>query len=152
MMQHKYKADGWLGMLVGTKLWIDFHSKHVVEAGVGKLIRELGGRGKDGDVTDGPAEPVVRPVEAVAVASPPSAPVVSGWTNKEVKQWLKEIGLEKVCKEDISKMDGQTLIELQELRGECPDYFYKCVEQNLKLTDMFDLLKFRKELSKLLGY
>ena len=152
MMQHKYKADGWLGMLVGTKLWIDFHSKHVVEAGVVKLIRELGGRGKDGDVTDGPAEPVVRPVEAVAVASPPSSPVVSGWTNKEVKQWLKEIGLEKVCKEDISKMDGQTLIELQELRGECPDYFYKCVEQNLKLTDMFDLLKFRKELSKLLGY
>ena len=52
-------------------------------------------------------------------------------------------------RKDISEMNGQTLIDLQELRGECPDYFYKCIERTLKLTDMFDLLKFRKELSKL---
>ena len=82
MMQRKYRGDGWLGMLVGTKLWFDFQNKLVLEQGVTKLIRELGGRGK-------------------------------------------------------------------EFRGECPDYFYKCIERTLKLTDMFDLLKFRKELSKL---
>ena len=148
MMQPKYRGDGWLGMLVGTKLWFDFQSKHVLEQGVRKLIRELGGRGKELDVTDGPSEPAVRAVQADVLASP-SSPGVSTWTNKDVKQWLKEIGLEKVCKEDISEMNGQTLIDLQELRGECPDYFYKCIERTLKLTDMFDLLKFRKELSKL---
>ena len=148
MMQGKYRGDGWLGMLVGTKLWFDFQSKHVLEQGVTKLIRELGGRGKELDVTDGPSEPVVRAVQADLLA-PPSSPGVSTWTNKDVKQWFKEIGLEKVCKEDISEMNGQTLIDLQELRGECPDYFYRCIERTLKLTDMFDLLKFRKELSKL---
>ena len=148
MMQPKYRGDGWLGMLVGTKLWFDFQSKHVLEQGVRKLIRELGGRGKELDVTDGPSEPAVRAVQADVLASP-SSPGVSTWTNKDVKQWLKEIGLEKVCKEDISEMNGQTLIDLQEFRGECPDYFYKCIERTLKLTDMFDLLKFRKELSKL---
>ena len=152
MMQRNYKADGWLGMLVGTKLWIDFQSKYVIEAGAEKLIKELGGRGRDVDMTDGPSEPVVRAVQAHVVATTPSASTISGWTNKEVKQWLKEIGLEKVCKEDISEMSGQTLIDLQELRAECPDYFYKCVEQSLKLTNMFDLLKFRKGLSKLLGF
>ena len=31
MMQRNYKPDGWLGMLVGTKFWIDFHSKHVID-------------------------------------------------------------------------------------------------------------------------
>ena len=148
MMQRKYRGDGWLGMLVGTKLWFDFQSKHVLEQGVTKLIRELGGRGKELDVTDGPSEPAVRAVQADLLA-PPSSPGVSTWTNKDVKQWFKEIGLEKVCKEDISEMNGQTLIDLQELRGECPDYFYRCIERTLKLTDMFDLLKFRKELSKL---
>ena len=148
MMQRNYRGDGWLGMLVGTKLWFDFQSKHVLEQGVRKLIRELGGRGKELDVTDGPSEPAVRAVQADVLASP-SSPGVSTWTNKDVKQWLKEIGLEKVCKEDISEMNGQTLIDLQEFRGECPDYFYKCIERTLKLTDMFDLLKFRKELSKL---
>ena len=148
MMQRKYRGDGWLGMLVGTKLWFDFQNKLVLEQGVTKLIRELGGRGKELDVTDGPSEPAVRAVQADLLA-PPSSPGVSTWTNKDVKQWFKEIGLEKVCKEDISEMNGQTLIDLQELRGECPDYFYKCIERTLKLTDMFDLLKFRKELSKL---
>ena len=148
MMQRKYRGDGWLGMLVGTKLWFDFQSKQVLEQGVMRLIRELGGRGKELDVTDGPSEPAVQAVQADLLA-PPSSPGVSTWTNKDVKQWFKEIGLAKVCKEDISEMNGQTLIDLQELRGECPDYFYRCIERTLKLTDMFDLLKFRKELSKL---
>ena len=60
-------------------------------------------------------------------------------------------GYEKVCHEDISEMKGQTLIDLQQLRGECPDYFYRCLEQSLKLTNMFDMFKFRRELNMLLG-
>jgi len=151
MLQHRYKADGWLGMLLGTKLWFEFHSKQVVEENVEKLIKELGERGRDVDMADGTAEPVAQPVEAVPVGSPPSSPAVSGWTNEEVKQWLKEIGLERVCQEDISEMNGQTLIDLQQVRGECPDYFYRCLGQNLKLTSMFDMFKFRRELNTLLG-
>lgn len=154
MLQRNYKADGWLGMLVGTKLWIGFQSKQVVDSGVGKLIKELGGRGKDLDTTDGPKEALIRPSEASVVKAPPPQSVtnVSSWTNQDVKKWLTEIGLEQVCKGDFSELNGQTLIDLQELRGECPDYFYKCLEQTLNLKNMFHLLKFRKELDKLLGH
>ena len=80
--------------------------------GVTKLIKELGGRGKDVDNTDGPYEPVVKAVQADIVATSPSSPGVSTWTNEEVKQWFKEIGLEKVCNEDISEMNGQSLTGL----------------------------------------
>lgn len=76
---------------------------------------------------------------------------MSEWTNKEVKQWLEEIGLENVCREDISEVNEQTLIDLQHLRGECPEYFYKCLEQNLNLRNMVDVFKFRKELQELIG-
>ena len=149
MMQRNYKPDGWLGMLLGTKFWIDFHSKHIVKTGVTKLIKELGGRGKDVDVTDGPSEPVVQAVQADIVATSPSSLGVSTWTNEEVKQWFKEIGLEKVCKQDISGMNGQSLTDLQKLREECPEYFYRCLERDLNLTNMLDIFTFTKGLGEL---
>ena len=149
MMQRNYKPDGWLGMLVGTKFWIDFHSKHVIEQGVTKLIKELDGRGKDVDVADGPSKPVVQAVQADIVATSPSSPGVSTWTNEEVKQWFKEIGLEKVCKKNISGMNGQSLTNLQKLRDECPEYFYRCLERDLKLTNMLDIFTFTKGLGEL---
>ena len=95
MMQRNYKPDGWLGMLLGTKFWIDFNSKHIVKTGVTKLIKELGGRGKDVDVTDGPSEPVVQAVQADIVATSPSSLGVSTWTNEEVKQWFKKNRIRK---------------------------------------------------------
>ena len=152
MMERNYKGDGWLGIIVTGKMWFDFQSKHVLEQSVTKVIKELGGRGKDVDVTDGPSEPVVQAVQADIVATSPSSPGVSTWTNKEVKQWFKEIGLDKVCKEDISEINGQTLIDLQQVRSECPEYFYRCLEKNLNLSNMVDVFTFRKELGKLLGY
>ena len=155
MMQRNYTADGWLGILVGTKMWIDFQNKQFTNSGVTKLIKELGGRGKDLDTTDGPKEAVIRPSEASAVRTTPphkSLTNVSSWTNQEVKKWLTEIGLEQVCKEETSEFNGQTLIDLHELRGECPDYFYKCLEHTLNLKNMFHLFKFRKELEKLLSH
>jgi len=153
-MQRNYTADGWLGILVGTKLWIDFQSKQIIDSGVGELIKELGGRGKDLDTTDGPGEALIRPIETSVVTAPAPQSVtnVSTWTNQDVKKWLTEIGLEQVCKEDISEFNGQTLIDLHELRGECPEYFYKCLEHTLNLKNMFHLFKFRKELDKLLSH
>ena len=153
-MQRNYTADGWLGMLVGPKLWIDFHCKRDIDSGVGKLIKELGGRGKDVDATDGPVEALIRQREASVVTAPPpqSLTKVSSWTNQDVKKWLTQIGLEQVCKEDISEFNGQRLIDLQELRGECPEYFYKCLENTLNLKNMFHLLKFKNELDKLLSH
>ena len=47
-------------------------------------------------------------------------------------------------------LDGQTLIYLYALRDECPDYFYRCLESNLNLRDMFDVFKFREQLCKLM--
>ena len=149
MMERNYKGDGWLGIIVTGKMWFDFQSKHVLEQSVTKVIKELGGRGKDVDVTDGPSEPVVQAVQADIVATSPSSLGVSTWTNEEVKQWFKEIGLEKVCKQDISGMNGQSLTDLQKLREECPEYFYRCLERDLNLTNMLDIFTFTKGLGEL---
>ena len=46
MMDYKYKPDGWLGIIVGAKFWIDFTEKHKLDSNIHVLVRELGVRGK----------------------------------------------------------------------------------------------------------
>jgi hypothetical protein len=54
MMEEGYDADGWLGMLIGTRLWYGFCGKmltdlELFESKVEELCRELGERGHGGD-------------------------------------------------------------------------------------------------------
>ena len=44
-----YKADGWLGIMVGTKLWFDF-IKNFKGASAG-LIKELGNMGTSSELS-----------------------------------------------------------------------------------------------------
>ena len=148
MMQQNYKPDGWLGMIVGTKLWIDLRNSFNVEAAIGKLKKELGDRGRENQgnyLTVEHEKPVEKGQELT-----PELSGVADWTANEVKDWLKDIGLDGICKAVLPKLNGQALIYLYALRDECPDYFYRCLETNLNLRDMFDLFKFREELSKLM--
>jgi hypothetical protein len=51
MMEEGYRADGWLGMLLGVRLWYGFcgpvlASEAAFESKVKELCRELGDRGK----------------------------------------------------------------------------------------------------------
>ena len=51
MMQEDYKAKGWLGMLLGVRLWYGFYgsvleSEAAFEGKTDELCRELGERGK----------------------------------------------------------------------------------------------------------
>ena len=148
MMQQNYKPDGWLGMIVGTKLWIDLRNIFNVEAAIGKLMRELGDRGRENQgngLTVEHEKPVEKGQELNSALSG-----VAEWTADEVQDWLQNIGLDEVCKPVLPKLNGKVLIYLYALRGECPDYFYRCLETNLNLRDMFDLFKFREELSRLI--
>ena len=45
-VQHRYNADGWLGILVGTKLYFDFTRSDSFDMMMSNLIRELGCRGR----------------------------------------------------------------------------------------------------------
>ena len=46
MMESNYRPDGWLGIIMGSKLWIDFSSGQNISDSVEKLKKELGTRGK----------------------------------------------------------------------------------------------------------
>lgn len=46
MVEPRFQPSGWLGVIVGTKLWMDFRKVQNLEAGTSHLIRELGKAGK----------------------------------------------------------------------------------------------------------
>ena len=102
MMEHNYRPDGWLGMIVGTKLWIDFRNSYGIEAGVGKLLRELGGRGRQdqGDyLTDAGQMGNTAQEQEGHLPPAPEVPGICSWTSHDVECWLKDIGLDEVCKD-----------------------------------------------------
>ena len=150
MMQRDYTPDGWLGIILGTRLWIDFSNDYKLSTSAEKLLKELGGRGLENQAKGGRVNEHEENCGRLVQADTSEVVRIVDWTASEVENWLKDIGLNEICKAVLPKMDGQTLINLHALRSECPDYFYKCLETNLNLRDMFDLFKFREELSKLM--
>ena len=46
MMQKKYRPDGWLGIVLGAKLYFDFSGKYPFDKSFQGLLKELRGRGK----------------------------------------------------------------------------------------------------------
>ena len=58
IMQKGYKPDGWLGMILGAKLFYDFSGKYSFESRISQLLKavhEAAGTG-NGDATDGEAK------------------------------------------------------------------------------------------------
>ena len=155
MMEENFKPDGWLGIIVGTKLWFDFRGKEIIHTSIEKLKKEVGNRGKRANVN----ESLVVHKYADEVDSVPPVPIdtttaestVSGWTAEDVQNWLTKIGLLDTCRQAIPQLSGQILMSLHELRQECPEYFYKSLERDLNLQNVFNVFKFRDELSKLLS-
>ena len=45
-LERSYKPDGWLGMLAGSKVWLDFTEKSRFEGNMQLLLRQIGDRGK----------------------------------------------------------------------------------------------------------
>ena len=150
MMQRDYTPDGWLGIILGAKLWIDFSNDHKLSTSVEKLLKELGGRGLENHAKGGRVNEQEKNCGRLSQADASEVAGIVDWTASEVENWMKDIGLNEVCKAVLPRMDGQTLIYLHALRNECPGYFYKYLETKLNLTEMLDLFKFSEELSKLM--
>jgi hypothetical protein len=53
-LQREYIPDGWLGILVGTRLYFDIYSEDQLDVQVPRLVKELRDRGKISPTLDQP--------------------------------------------------------------------------------------------------
>ncbi|XP_070550084.1 uncharacterized protein [Ptychodera flava] len=149
LMESYYKPDGWLGMLMGVKLYIDFSGSYQYDDQVKKLIKELGERGKKVVSMTEETSPVTKKFTTVGSVPMLNYHNVVCWNSQDVQNWATEIGLES-CRDQLSEYNGKLLIQLQKLRQEAPEFFYNSLKQDLKLTKLVDILKFTEALDSLL--
>ena len=92
MVQEGYQAKGWLGLMLGTRLWYAFYGceeedDSAFERRVDPVVREIGDRGRPAPVSEGvpPSAPAPAPEPAPAPAPEP-APAPKLATPKLVPQ------------------------------------------------------------------
>ncbi|KAK3578382.1 hypothetical protein CHS0354_025476 [Potamilus streckersoni] len=158
IMQQNYQPRGWLGSMLGAKLYADFSGKYQLEKSFQILLKELGSQGKftsgnitTGDSVDGP----LKQSSTTSNHTSPSTPSHQDTGNKnilnmgqeEVSKWLRTIKLN----EGISTLDqfnGKLLQQLKNMRQEAPEFFYLCLSKELKMP-LIEILKFTEALEAL---
>eukprot|EP00457_Paulinella_chromatophora_P002999 gb/GEZN01003004.1/.p1 GENE.gb/GEZN01003004.1/~~gb/GEZN01003004.1/.p1 ORF type:complete len:539 (-),score=79.97 gb/GEZN01003004.1/:594-2210(-) len=122
MAEANFQPNGWLGILMGSKLWFPF-SEGEVENAVHNLLPEvrkvLHMQLRDKEVS---------PVSSIAAESPQK------WGPKEVRQWLESFSLHEMApKLLLDELDGSCLCELAKLRKDDPRFFYDFLSKDLQI-------------------
>ncbi|CAL1526589.1 unnamed protein product [Lymnaea stagnalis] len=118
IMQEKYKPDGWLGILLGSKIFYDFSGKYSFDDKIEDLIREIGDRGTKTDNCDECDSAVVSLVAPLAGKPPTSKPTAV----LNTKIWMEENNLSQIsC---LSKLSSEHLLYLRKLSVHAPEFYH----------------------------
>ncbi|XP_061178684.1 uncharacterized protein LOC133187346 [Saccostrea echinata] len=152
-LEPRYVPDGWLGLIIGTKLYFDFTSEKRFDFMVGNLIKELGSRGRIfdmPDITDGKEklgrQDTVHDKKSVRDVQNREN-VYWQWTEARIKEWIDSCNLSSPI-ERLYDLDPELLSELRLLQSTSPDSLYSVLRSDLLLSGV-DVIKFSKELRKL---
>ncbi|XP_019627897.1 PREDICTED: uncharacterized protein LOC109472555 [Branchiostoma belcheri] len=143
-MEDSYKPDGWLGFLVGARLYFNFDCQDKFEDVMARLIKEIGDRGKEHapEVTETDA---VMELKMAAVTSKPQGQNPDEWASEDVRTWAQENQLEG----DLTRLEPDDLHFLRKVKKEAPAEFYKSIADELGLKTISSRRKFCDALDNL---
>lgn len=145
-MELNFDAREWLGLIIGTKLIFEFTDKYPFEEKMSGLLKEIFKIHQEA-VPQKPA--ISKTVSAYTEVTTASSAkprinnqeleVVRNWTENDVLRWKDH---HKLPSSMFSSMTGMDIVFLQVLRQECPEFFYKALQDMLKLNDVPTMAKF----------
>ncbi|XP_072022141.1 uncharacterized protein [Amphiura filiformis] len=132
LMEDNYKAEGWLDILIGTKLYYTVSSESKIRKNITEIKKAIGGRGKSTDDVDGPVS--AQNAETTGAAAPSATESsVSSWSTERVQVWFEEVKLPQL-KSSLDFFEGKDVESLY--RDSCNDksstYRKTCEECGLK--------------------
>uniref|UniRef100_A0A1I8IB28 TIR domain-containing protein n=1 Tax=Macrostomum lignano TaxID=282301 RepID=A0A1I8IB28_9PLAT len=172
VMEPKYQPDGWLGLLMGSKMFYDFSDEDLFEESFANLLKELGGRGKAQLADSSGLGDSVRSLQPLqhsmrvshAEASREGTPCGSearqyakhrsqhtasilAWTPADVTGWLAENQLAEY-EPHFADVSGELLFELHHMQSHAPEAFYACMRKQLGMR-LVDMLRMSRALHRL---
>ncbi|XP_048728503.2 uncharacterized protein LOC125646315 [Ostrea edulis] len=140
-VEPRYVPDGWLGIIIGTRLYFDFTPEKQFDHMMENLIKELGSKGRIFDNIDGM-------VSIKQQSKDNTEEKISGsWTKTRMNGWLDSCDLSKPSKR-LYDLNFELLSELRLLQTSSPATFYDILRSDLLLSGV-DVIKFSQELRKL---
>ncbi|XP_071491518.1 uncharacterized protein [Diadema antillarum] len=159
-MQKDYRADGWLGAMLGPKLYIEMYAVEMVERNIDKLVREIANRGR--------SEGLEKPNDAdhqssVSASASPStsssysssdeegttcAALMRGWGTGDVIMWLESKSFSHV-QNWFAGYCGKDLLSLKRMANDAPEFFYRKMESDFGFRNLLEVLRFRDMLDEI---
>ncbi|XP_039255053.2 uncharacterized protein LOC120331936 isoform X1 [Styela clava] len=149
LLQSEYVADGWLGAMVGTKLYVDlsggFHEKKFAE-----VAQQISGIVSSSKILE--HNPVLaKPVNASTLSTQsndgggngPQESLLgfsilqynipcSNWSKQKVLEWCKCMGLKD--QDSFPKLDGASLSQLCKMLIRSPDNYYSVLRNDFHFS------------------
>lgn len=124
-----HNVNGWLGILIGDKIFVDF-TKYEFEESFRRLVKQIDLLSTNTTIVFGVNEPTA-----------------VNWTEDQVKNWFLSNNLEQMF-ETLKPLNGSILFQLYQIQLHTPEFFYKAITKN-ELIDLKAIAIFSDLIRKL---
>ncbi|GAX76302.1 hypothetical protein CEUSTIGMA_g3747.t1 [Chlamydomonas eustigma] len=148
VMESGFKPTGWLGALMGTRLYFDMSDARRIPAKMPHLMKELADSGKIFKATSS-LDLDERVAEDVKPSSRMGSDNPDNWSSLEVEDWLKKIRCADFCDSFRSKdMDGMALCGMLRMSSDSR-LMHEVLEREFGMKVLGQRLRLIEELHRL---
>jgi hypothetical protein len=121
IMQENYKADGWLGIIMGSRIFVNF-KKYEFEECIRRLKAELANIDKSFSF-DKDTNKVEKPDPLL---SKPDKAKISAleWSEEQVEKWFQLNNFHQSIRTNILPCNGKLLNKMLDIKKEVPEFFF----------------------------
>jgi hypothetical protein len=142
IMQKGYEnVDGWLGMIMGDRIYINFMKYNFVEA-IKRLLAQVSLLKPPNQPMNSPPKPPASIIQTEIVNEN-----ISTWDEAKVEKWFNDNGNSAIYQK-LKPCDGELLVQLHKMYLHAPEFFYQSLS-NDKVYDLRQTLVFTKQFEKL---
>jgi hypothetical protein len=164
IMQSGYEnADGWMGIIMGDKIFVNF-TKYSFDECIRRLLQETSlSSGLKSNGTQYKAISVTGTSASVSIddtnrissnqvqVKRSNSKSIHDWSVDLVNKWFQDNNINKTIIDSLSPCDGQLLAQVYDLNKQAPEFYYQSISANKSQSaiPIRDILLFTMKLKKL---